>query len=201
MVRVGDWGYHLQTQVSIWLGNHRSSEKPELTGFRRQSSLAAYLVGTVMLPRPMNVAAAFASSALAVMPLIEMGGFGIMHRTPHFGFKNGSLRGAMRLLASRSSRSRRNGSWLILRIVMMRYCRRRIVWRQGNVYVLLGGSAETSKCQKQRRQGQSYSGLHLLDKNQEVFQAAESNIICSESSSLLNRKLELAWKSHEPRPS
>ena len=30
MVRVGDWRYHFPAQISIWLGNHRPTEKPEL---------------------------------------------------------------------------------------------------------------------------------------------------------------------------
>src|SRR5438067_1401346 len=137
MVRVGDRRYILPAQVSVRVGNRRSTEKsPAL----------------MMLPRPIERIVVLMPSPAHVMGRVAVGGFGIGRSVPRLALRMRSLRGTIRLFAS-CSRSDRG--CVILSIAMMRCGRRRIVGGQRNVHVLLGGHRETTKRKQDRCHSQN----------------------------------------------
>jgi len=73
----------------------------------------------------------------------------------------------------------------------MRCRRRRIVRRQRNVYMLLGGSAETNKCEKKRRQSQSR--LHFLTKLRSLPSSRMKYHLFRKCKSVKTR-LRIKWK-------
>jgi hypothetical protein len=124
-----------------------------------------------------------------VMSLIVVGVVNTTTRgIPRLGLRIGSLRDDMRLFASRSRSDLRSIIWSI---AMMRCRRRRIVRRQRNVYMLLGGSAETNKCEKKRRQSQSR--LHFLTKLRSLPSSRMKYHLFRKCKSVKTR-LRIKWK-------